>query len=105
MDVVDVARIALIESARPEGDPGSDRDVDHSFELAAGAAVGNLVDLSIHAPGQHAELRLVGDDADRARFAGSSVQRALRSREALDPRNVVDMDVERSADGRPRLLV
>ena len=51
------------------------------------------------------ELGLVGDDADRAGLARCAVQRALRAGEALDPGDVVDVDVERSADRRDRLLV
>ena len=82
-----------------------DRQVDHAFELAADAAVSDRVELAVDAPVGHAELGLVGDDADRARFARGAVERALRAGEALDPGDVVDVDVERSADRRDRLLV
>ena len=56
-------------------------------------------------PDGDAQLGLVGDDADGARLARRAVKRALRPGEALDPGDVVDVDVERSADRRDRLLV
>ena len=82
-----------------------DRQVDHALELAADAAMRDGVELAVDAPVGDAELGLVGDDADRARFARGAVERALRARQALDARDVVDVDVERSADRRDRLLV
>ena len=75
------------------------------FEPAAHAAMRDLVDLAVDAAGGDAELGLVGDDADRAGLARGAVERALRAGEALDPGDVVDVDVERAADGRDRLLV
>ena len=83
----------------------ADRQVDHAFELAAHAAVSDRVELAIDAAGGDAKLGLVGDDADRAGFARRAVERALRAGEALDAGDVVDVDVERSADRRDRLLV
>ena len=56
-------------------------------------------------PSVTSKLGLVGDDADRAGFARRAVERALRPGEALDAGDVVDVDVERSADRRDRLLV
>ena len=54
---------------------------------------------------ERARIGLVGDDADRARFGARAVQRALRTRERLDARDVVDVDVERALDRGDRLLV
>ena len=65
----------------------------------------DAVDLSVEAAFGDVQLWLVGDDADRARFARRPVKRALRAGKAFDARHVVDVDVERSADRRDRLLV
>jgi hypothetical protein len=48
---------------------------------------------------------LVRDDADRSRLRARAVQRALRTREDLDARDVVDLDVERTLDRRDGLFV
>ena len=103
--IVDVARVLLVEGDPAEGDIVADRKVDHSVELAADAAMRDLVDLSVEAARGHPELGLVGDDADGAGLARGAVERALRPREAFDPGDVVDMDIERPADGRHRLFV
>ena len=50
-------------------------------------------------------LRLVGDDADGAGLGAGAVQRALRTGQHFDARDVVDLDVERALDGGDGLLV
>ncbi len=103
--IVDETRIALIKSAGAERHAVADRQVDHAFQAAAHAAVRDLVDLAVDAPAGDAQFGLVGDDADGAGLARRAIQRALRPGEALDPGDVIDVDVERPADGRDRLFV
>ena len=50
-------------------------------------------------------IRLVGDDADGAGLRARAVQRALRTRERFDARDVVHVDVERALDRGDGLLV
>ena len=50
-------------------------------------------------------IRLVRDDADGAGLGARAVQRALRTGEHFDARDVVDLDVERALDRGDRLLV
>src|SRR3954447_8545748 len=95
----------FVEGDATESDVRRDRNVDHALGLAADAAVGDGVKLSVDASVGGVEVRLVRNDADGARFARCAVKRALRTGEALDSGYVVDMDVERPADGRHRLLV
>ena len=104
-DVVDIARIMLDIAHCAERDPVGDGEIDHPLELATLAAVGDGVDLAVDAAFGGVQLGLVGDDADRARLARRAVKCPLRTGETLDPRNVVDMDVERAADRRDWLLV
>ena len=104
-DVVDVAGVPLIESHAAESDARRDWQVDHAFELAADAAVIDRVNLAVDPAGGDSQLWLVGDDADRAGFARGAVERALRAGQALNPGDVVNVDVERAANGRDRLLI
>ena len=104
-DIVDIAAVALVEGDAAECDPVGNRQVDHAFEAAAPIAMADLVDLGVEAARGHAQFGLVADDADRPGLRRRAVQRALRPGEALDPGDVVDMHVERAADGRHRLLV
>src|SRR5205809_656877 len=104
-DIVDVASVMLVESGTAEGDVGGDRQVEHALQAAAYSAMVNRVEFGVHSPSRDSELRLVGDDADRAGFARGAVKRALRTREALDAGDIVNVDVERSADRRDRLFV
>src|SRR5437763_16713922 len=50
-------------------------------------------------------VRLVGNDAHRARLRARAVERALRTGERLYALDVVDVDVERTLDGGDRLLI
>src|SRR5439155_7721362 len=88
-----------------ESDARCNREVDHAFELAADAAVIDRVDFAVDATGGDPQLWLVGDDADRARFARGAVERALRAGQALNPGDVINVDVERAGNGRDRLLI
>ena len=51
------------------------------------------VDLTVDPSARYSKLGLVGNDADGARLARCAVQSALRAGEALDPGDVVDVDV------------
>ena len=48
---------------------------------------------------------LVGDDAYITRFGTGAVQRALRARQLLDARDIIDVDVEHTANGGNRDFV
>ena len=65
----------------------------------------DAVDLAVDLAGEFGSVRPVGDDADRPGFRGCAIEGALRSAQHLDAGDVVDMDVERAADGGDRLLV
>ena len=103
--VVDETRIALVETDHAQGRGVRQWHVDHAFDLAAYAAVLDGVDLGVDPTFELGGVRLVGDDADRARFRTRAVQRALRPREAFNPRDVINVNIEVAADGGDRLFV
>src|SRR5690606_28180244 len=73
-----------------------------------GVALAAAVDgraFEVEPRGECRGVGLVGDDADRAGLRAGAVQRALRAGERPDACNVVDANVERTLDGRDRLLV
>ena len=104
-DVVDGAGIALVPADHAQRRGGRQRQVDHAFELAADAALVDGVDLAVGGSIKARGVGRVGDDADGARFGRGAVKRALRAGEALDPGDVVDVDIEVAADRGHRLLV
>jgi hypothetical protein len=67
--------------------------------------VAHIICLHIVRAAQLAELGFVGDDPDRSSFGTRAVECALRSGQRLDPREIVDMQVEHALDGGYRLLI
>ena len=103
--IVDEARVAFVPADHAQRGDARQRQVDHALGLAADAALADGVQLAVGLAVEAGGVGLVGDDADRARLGRCAVERALRPRQALDPRDVVDVDVEVAADRRHRLLV
>jgi hypothetical protein len=81
------------------------RDVRETFHEVAGAAIAHRAAFEVVAGGELGGIGLVADDAQRACLRARSVQRALRSSQRLDARDVVQMHVERALNGRDWLLV
>ena len=104
-DIVNIAGIALPIADHAQCRAAGKRQIDHAFELAAVAAVLDMVDLAIGARFDPGGRGLVGDDADRAGFRRSAVKCALRTRKAFDTGDVIDVDIKIAADRRNRLLI
>src|SRR5437763_13547295 len=82
----------------------SDGDIHEALRDVAALATERVTRESV-ARLEGGSVRLVGDDAHRARLRARTVERALRSRERLHALDIVDVDVERTLDGRDRLLI
>src|SRR5207237_2390580 len=102
--VVDESSIALGPADETDRCVGRQRLVDEAFGDIATLAAQRRA-LQIVRGLEAARIGLVRDDAHRARFGACAVQRALRARQCLDARDVVNMDVERALNSRDRLLV
>ena len=68
-DVIDVTGIVLVKGDSAKGDPAGNGQVDHALDLAARPAVSDHVALDVDPAAGDAKLRLVRNEADRARFA------------------------------------
>ncbi len=105
LDVIDVAGVALVPANQPQRRGRTQRDVDESFRDSAGRAVLDRVALQVITCLEAARIGLVGDDADRAGLRAGAVQRPLWPRQHLDPRDIVNVDIERTLNRRDRLLI
>jgi hypothetical protein len=103
-DVVDVARLVLGPAHHADGGLVTDRQVHEALGHVAHVAFQRAA-RELDPRVEFTHLRLVGDDADGAGLGAGAVQRALRSRQHLDARHVVDLHVERALDGGDGLLV
>ena len=105
-DVADIAAIALEEHRGAKSNGIIERQVEKAIKAAA-AGIGPL------AEGGAADIKaglklvrgLVGDEPQRARKRAGAEQRALRTRQRLDPLNVIDVQICRAADGGQRQFV
>ena len=75
---VDEAAILGVIADRAHRDLVADRQVDHALEVAADVVLVDEVDVGFGQALEPAELRLVGDVADRAADRARAEQRALR---------------------------
>ena len=89
----------LVEGDQADGDRVGDGDVHEPFGNPAGAAMGHAIAFQVVAGGEFAGVGLIGDDAQRSGLGRCAEQRALRPRQCLDTRHVVDMHIQRAADG------
>src|SRR5213082_1148338 len=103
-DVVDVAAVALRPADQTDRRAAADGDVHEALGDVATLAA-QRVTREIVTGLEGGGIRLVGDDAHRAGLRARAVQRALRTGERLHALDVVDVDVERTLDGRDRLLI
>src|SRR5438067_13801910 len=102
--IVDVAAVALRPADEPNRGVAADGDIHEALRDVAPLATERLARESV-ACLEAGDIRLVGDDAHRARLRARAVERALRSGERLYALDVVDVDVERTLDGGDRLLI
>ena len=103
--VVDIARIMFGEADDAHRSVRRERNIDEAFGDAALAAVIDRVSGHIITGREARRVRFVGDDAQGARFGAGAIERSLRTRQNFNPRYVIDMHVQGSADGRQRLFI
>ena len=104
-NIVDIAGIAAVEADDPQRHRFRQRRIDHALYPPTDAAVLDRVDFPIDAAREFGGIGPVGDDADSARLRRRAIKRTLWAGEALDAGDVIDMHVERPANGGNRLLV
>ena len=103
--VVDPARVLAVPAHDPDRGLLPDRHVDEALGDVARIVPVDHVAFEPVTGVEPRGIGLVRDDADRARLRARAVQRALRTGQRLDPRDVVHVDVEVALDRRDRLLV
>ena len=103
--VVDPARIVLRPTHEPDGRAVAHRDVDEAFGDIAGFVAVDHIAFERIAGREAGRIGRVRDDADGARLRACAIERALRACERLDARDVVQVNVEVTADGRDRLFI
>ena len=104
-DIVDIAAVILIEANNAQCRMSGERQVDIAFGDAARFAMRGSVGGKIGRAGEALGIGLVGNDAQGARLAARAKQGALRAGQRLDPRDVIDVDIERRADCGDWLLI
>ncbi len=104
-DVVDEPRVAAGIANEPDRRAVRQRQVHEPFDAATRVSRVDLDDPEIVTSLEPPDLRLLGNDAQRAGHRTRAEQRALWSGQRLDPLDVVDVDVEVVVDGRDRLFV
>ncbi len=103
--VVDVPALLFVVTDEADRRRGRERDVDVRLHLMTRAPVTHLVGLEVVARRELGWVRLVGDDADRARLGTRAIQGTLGPFENLDPLDVIEMNIGRAVDGGHRLLI
>ena len=105
LHIVDVAAVMGVPGDEADRHAVVQGDVDQALEGVARAAVADGVHADVVGRREARRVGRVGDDLDRAGLRAGAVEGALRAREGLDPGDVIDMQVERPADGGDGLLV
>ena len=103
--IVDESGVVLVPGDKADGDVFRNWLIDHALENVAEIAVIDVIALHVVAGLKAARIRLIGDDADSARFRTGAVKRALRTGQLFHPRDVVDVHIQGAADGGYRLLI
>jgi hypothetical protein len=98
-DAVDPAVAIQIAADDAHGKYVADRQVEHQVAAAVAAAAVGVGAGCLGAALEHAELRLVADDLDRAAHRSRSIQRALRPAQHLDAIDIIEVRIDHDLAG------
>src|SRR5262249_11120000 len=105
IDVVDVAAGVIVVAHEANRRVLRERNIHEAFERATGVTGFPLGGLDIVAGLKRGGFGLVGDDRYGAGEGAGAIERALRTCQRLDSRDVIDMNVQVTADGGDRYVI